>query len=61
MPNATHPIWPIIQVLTRQAILLFALWIFYNGLDPRDVKTMLLAIFADAGLTAWGVATNKSE
>ena len=59
LPDATHPIWPILRVTTRAGVLLFGLWLFYNSLDPRDIKTMLLAIFADAGLTAWSTAARK--
>jgi len=58
-PEASHPIWPILRVTTRSLVLLFGLWCFYSGLDPRDVKTILLAIFADAGLTAWSTVAKK--
>ncbi len=58
-PDANHPIWPIIRVASRALVLLFGLWMFYNSLDPRDIKTILLCIFADAGMTSWATIAKK--
>lgn len=52
---------PIIQVLLRQALLLFGLWCFYNRLDPRDIKTMLLMLVGDGAVTSTAVALRKRQ
>mgnify|MGYP006393802375 CR=1 FL=1 len=59
LPDANHPIWPILRVTTATLVLLFALWAFYNKLTPSDAKTMLLAIMVDAGMTSWASLTKK--
>lgn len=53
-PPADSPIYPILRVLIRAAILFAALWLFYSRLDARDIQTMLLAVLVDAGLSGVG-------
>ena len=43
---------PIIRVVIRAGVVLLGLYLFYNQLDPRDIKTILLCVFADMGLQA---------
>ena len=43
---------PIVRVVIRAGVVLLALHLFYSHLDPRDIKTILLCLFADAGLQA---------
>lgn len=45
---------PIVKIAVRATVLLFGLWMFYNKLDPRDIKTLLLCIFADSALSSLG-------
>jgi len=45
------PYWATVRVVIRATTLLLGLWLFYNHLDPRDIKTLLLYIGADVGLT----------
>lgn len=52
---------PIIQVLLRQALLLFGLWCFYNRLDPRDIKTMLFMFVGDGAVTTAAGAMRKQR
>lgn len=53
IPNDS-PFWQILKVVLRGAMLLLALYMFYNTLDPRDIKTLILMLVSDAGLEAAG-------
>mgnify|MGYP001612990422 CR=1 FL=1 len=60
-PDKDSPFWPTFRVAARAAVLLFGLWMFYARLDPRDLKTFLTCIFADAGLSALGAMQRKDD
>lgn len=51
-PANDSPLWPILRVTIRQCVLLVGLLVFYkSGLELPDLKTLLLCVFADAGIT----------
>lgn len=51
IPEKDSPFWPWFRVTSRTVVLLAGLYAFYDRMDPRDAKLMLLCVFADAGLT----------
>ena len=61
-PDKDSPFWPTFRVAARAVVLLLGLWLFYDRLDPRDLKTLLMCILTDAGLSTIGaVQRSKTE
>lgn len=41
LADARHPIWKMLRSLLVGGLSLFALWLFYDRLDQRDITTVL--------------------
>ena len=59
LPPNDSAVWPIVRVLARAVVVTAGLWAFYDKMDERDIKTVLMLMFADAGmsLTGWRAVT----
>lgn len=60
-PDKDSPFWPTLRVAMRSLIVLACLYLFYNKLDERDIKTMITVILADTGITAFSTIQSKKD
>ena len=51
MPDSQHPIWRILNVVVVGTILILLLQFNYNGLDKRDILTVISTLAASGGMS----------
>ena len=61
LPDSTHPIWRILNVVVVGTILILLLQFNYNGLDKRDILTVITTLAASGGMSWLQASVGKVD